>query len=464
MINKKLAKKILDLGLSTGADFSELYIEESTGNSITFDNGMVENIGNVLSSGVGIRLLKNNQSVYGYTNEIKEKSLVELVNKLANAFNSPISTSCKEFVDQKVKSINENNETYFTTPIKEKIEVLKHASEVMKSYSPLITRTTMTFVGDKKQIEIYNSDGLHVKDKKEHTRLIFKAEATKGDKHEIGFRLPGTTGTMEYFKKLDLDSIAKEVAFEAVEALDAKECPSGKMDVIIGNGTGGVLFHEACGHSLEASAVSRNMSVFTNRKGDKIASDIVNAYDDGTIPGRWGTINVDDEGHKSERTCLIKNGVLNEYLIDKFNGRRMNREANGSCRRQNYKYEPTSRMTNTFIDNGTSTVEEIIKNTKLGLYAKGFLGGSVNPVTGQFEFGCSVAYIVRDGKVCERVKGATLLGTGEEVLKNIDMIANDLDMDTGYCGAASGSIPVATGQPTLRVKNLLVGGNGGKLR
>lgn len=463
MINKKLARKVLEIGLTTGADFAELYYEEAVGNTLVLDNGIIESVGNVLTSGVGIRLLKENRSVYGYSNEIKEKNLIKLANQLAAGFNGNKATDCRDFVDQKVKSINPNNGTYFSTPVNEKINTLKQLASVMKDTSPLITRTVVAFSGDQKKIEIYNSEGLHIRDKKEHTRISLKAEAAKGDKHEMAFAIPGTTGTMKYFKKIDLNAIAKQVALEAVEALDARECPSGKMDVVIGNGTGGVLFHEACGHSLEASAVSRNLSVFAKRKGEQIASSIVNAYDDGTIPGRWGTNNIDDEGNHTERTCLIKNGVLNEYLVDRFNGRRMSHAANGACRRQSYKYEPTSRMSNTYIDNGTSTPEEIIKNTKLGLYAKSFMGGSVNPATGQFEFACSVAYIIRDGKIAERVKGATLIGTGEEVLKNIDMVGNDLDMDTGYCGAASGSIPVATGQPTLRVRNLLVGGNGGKL-
>jgi len=463
MINKKIARKVLTLGLSTGADFAELYFEDTYTHSITFDNGIVEAIGSTSSCGVGVRLLKNTRSVYGYTNKLDEKNLLSLTDKLAKAFIGKPTIVCKEFINQKVKNINKNNESYFLTPNEEKIAILKRISDVMKNTSPLISRTIAIFVGDKKKIEIYNSNGLHVKDKKEHTRLVLEAFANRGDRNEIAFSVPGTTGTMEYFKKINLDSIAKDTAKDAVEALDAIDCPSGKMPVVIGNGVGGILFHEACGHSLEASAVSCNLSVFSNRLGEQIASPLVNAYDDGTIINEWGTNNIDDEGNKTTRNCLIKNGVLNNYIIDRFYGRRMHKDANGSCRRQSYKFEPTTRMSNTYIDNGTSTPEEIIKATKLGLYAKRLGGGSVSPVTGEFEFGCTTAYIIRDGKIAERVKGATLIGTGEEVLKNIDMVANDLNMDTGYCGASSGSIPVSTGQPTLRVKAILVGGNGGKL-
>ncbi|MCF0115601.1 MAG: TldD/PmbA family protein, partial [Erysipelotrichaceae bacterium] len=226
----------------------------------------------------------------------------------------------------------------------------------------------------------------------------------------------------------------------------------------------GVLFHESCGHPLEASAVAKELSCFAHNEGELIASPIVNAYDDSTIPNAWGSIDIDDEGNKTIKRQLIKNGKLVNFMIDDFNGRRMNKEGNGSSRRQNYKYCPTSRMSNTYIDNGKSTKEEIIANTKLGLYAVSFAGGSVDPTTGEFNFGCSEAYIIRDGKIAEPVKGATLIGKGNEVLKNIDMIANDLALAEGMCGASSGSIRTSVGQPTLRVSEMLVGGRGGELK
>ena len=245
--------------------------------------------------------------------------------------------------------------------------------------------------------------------------------------------------------------------------LEAKECPSGKMPVIIGNGFGGVIFHEACGHSLEASSVSKNLSVFSNKLGTKIASDIVSAVDDGTIEGAWGSGNIDDEGNETHRNVLIKNGVLTSYLVDPFNGRRMDSKENGASRRQSYKYEPTSRMSNTFILPGKSTPEEIIKATKFGLYAKQLGGGSVNPATGEFNFVATEAYIVKDGQIAYPVKGATLIGSGKDVLMKIDMIGNDLERAQGMCGASSGSIPTDVGQPTIRVSEMTVGGRGEKI-
>ncbi|MCQ2792065.1 MAG: TldD/PmbA family protein [Bacilli bacterium] len=463
MINKSLAKLVLNEGLKTGADFAELYCEDTTAHRIVLDNGIVEAIGGTSSIGIGLRLLKGNRSVYGYTNEIKKKNLLELANKLNAAFHdAPI----KNVTDFKTIKVHDNSpiiDSYFTTPIDEKLNILKLGHETMKNYSPLIVRTTALMAANKQSVEIYNSNGLHYKDYREYLRIFFEPFASSGDKHETSFVGPAQKDGMNFLRKLDIKALATKAAHDAVEALDAKECPSGKMPVIIGNGFGGVLFHEACGHALEATAVARNLSVFANKKGQEIAAKIVTAYDDGTAPHAWGSNNIDDEGNPTNKTCLIKDGVLVNYLIDDFNGRRMNENGNGACRRESYKYEPTSRMSNTYIANGTTPVEEIIKNTKLGLYAKSLGGGSVNPVTGEFEFAVTAGYIVRNGVVMERVRGATLIGKGEEVLKNIDMVGNDLDTAPGFCGASSGYVPNEVGQPTIRVKEILVGGNGGKL-
>ena len=243
----------------------------------------------------------------------------------------------------------------------------------------------------------------------------------------------------------------------------AKECPSGKMPVIIGNGFGGVIFHEACGHSLEATSVAKGLSVFSGKKGTKIASSIVSAVDDGTILGAWGSGNIDDEGNKTQRNLLIKNGILNSYLVDNFNGRRMGEKGNGATRRQSYKFEPTSRMSNTFILPGKSTPEEIIAATKFGLYAKSMGGGSVNPATGEFNFAVNEGYIIEDGKIAYPVKGATLIGSGKDTLLKIDMVGNDLKRAQGMCGSSSGSIPADVGQPTIRVSEMTVGGRGGAI-
>ncbi len=465
MINKKQAVEILNAGLATGSDYAEIFIEDKESETITVENGKVEQNIVTHTYGAGIRLLNKLQSVYGYTNDVTKKGLLELANNLAKSFSGERVLTVEKLRNKSIKDMHTRERLSKDVPSNEKVTYLKDGDKVMKEYDPRIVRTYSSFGSTYSKVTMFNSKGIAFHDEKERSRLALMCLGVEGEKIENGFEGPGTSGGFEYFiNNVDIKELAKKVAKQTITMLGAKECPSGKMTVVIGNGGGGVIFHEACGHSLEASAVSRNLSVFANKEGQQIASSIVNAVDDGTIANEWGSNNIDDEGNKTERTVLIENGILKNYLIDDFNGRRMNKKGNGACRRQSYKFEPTSRMSNTYIMPGKSTPEEIIAATKLGLYAKSLSGGSVNPLTGEFNFGASEAYIIRDGKICEPVRGASLIGSGAEVLMNIDMIGNDLEMSQGMCGAASGSIPVDIGQPTIRVQNILVGGNGGELK
>lgn len=465
MINKKQAIEILNAGLSTGADFAEIFIEDKVSYSYSIENGKV-NVATISNTfGAGLRLLNKLQSVYGYTNDVSLKSLLELATSLSKSFNEERKITVTDLKVKNIKNKHPHLKPHAEVSSEEKIAYLKRGDKVMSEYDPRIMRTQSGLNHYENNITIINSNGFIFKDKKERARMYLMCVASENGKIETGFSGPGASAGFEYFlDKINVEELAKETAQSALTMLNAKECPSGKMPVVIGNAFGGVIFHEACGHSLEATAVAKNNSVFANKLGEKIASDVVTAYDDGTIVNGWGSNNIDDEGNPTQKTLLIEKGVLKNYLIDDFNGRRMGMKGNGACRRESYKFEPTSRMSNTYIANGTSTVDEMIKATKLGLYAKSLGGGSVNPATGEFNFSCSEAYIIRDGKVCEPVRGATLIGSGAEILKHIDMVGNDLERAQGMCGSVSGSIPVDVGQPTIRVDEILVGGNGGELK
>ena len=263
---------------------------------------------------------------------------------------------------------------------------------------------------------------------------------------------------IEMFGSIDPAYHGREAARVAHTMLHAKNCPAGNMAVAIDNGFGGVIFHEACGHALEASAVAKGNSVFANKLGEQIASTKVTAIDDGTMPNAWGSLNIDDEGNKTQRNVLIENGILKGYMIDKLNGRRMNMAVTGSSRRQSYKFQPTSRMTNTYIAAGNDKADEIIKSIEDGLYAKKLGGGSVNPVTGEFNFSVQEGYLVKNGVIQEPVRGASLIGKGSEVLMDIDMVGDNFEVAQGMCGSSSGSIPTNVGQPMIRVKKMTVGG------
>ena len=466
MISKSLAILVLNKALETGADYAEIFYENSTADGVSVENGKVNAASSSITSGVGLRLLKENRSVYGFTSDLTKKGLMALADSLNKSFSGERLLTVTKLDMIKGKNRNPVTKSYNGVSLEERIALVKEGTDEIASMNDSrIVRYIGSFSANHRFVAVFNSKGKWFKRDTEFARIAYSVVTFDGNNMETGFEGPGCQKDLSFFRnEAKPREIARKAAEVALRNLTAVECPSGKMPVVIGNGWGGVLFHESCGHPLEASAVSRGLSVFAGKGGQMIASPIVTAVDDSTIPGEWGSIDIDDEGNFGTKRVLIKDGILKDFMIDDFNGRRMGREGNGSCRRQNYKYCPTSRMSNTYIANGKSTKEEIIAATKLGLYAVGFNGGSVNPSTGEFNFGCSEAYIIRDGKIAEPVKGATLIGKGEEILKNIDMVGNDLAFGQGMCGAASGSIRTNVGQPTIRLKEITVGGRGGELK
>lgn len=384
--------------------------------------------------------------------------MVKLASELASSFEGERRVTVEELRTLKNPKKHQAKKAHDSMSDEQKVEYLRRAEKVMYEYSPLVVNAYVSLSEVDQKVEIFNSTGKAVSDVRCRTRLNFGATAQRDGEYQESFEGPGASQGLEWLDAIDPEEYGRNAAKDAVDLLDAEECPSGKMTVIIGNKFGGVLFHEACGHPLEATAISHNSSVFCGKLGTKIASDVVSAVDDGTIDGAWGSINFDDEGNPATRNQLIKDGILTGYMVDEFDGKRLGMESTGACRRQSYKYMPTTRMTNTFIDAGKSTPEEIIQATDYGLYCVSFNGGSVDPSTDKFNFGASKAYIIRNGKIDHMVKGASLIGFGYEVLMNIDMVGNDLERGQGVCGAASGSVPTDVGQPTLRVQNVTVGG------
>lgn len=465
MISKKLAIEVINQALKTGGDFAEIYYEDAIDKTIQVENGKVEMIGERQISGVGLRIEKENQSVYGHTNDVSAKSLLKLASDLSQSFNGKQLITVNDFKKQRIKHVHKKIESYLDVKNDDIIALLKRTNKIMKDYDSRIVRSISRFIIKVEDIAILNSQEKQFNDHRELGRLNLESVAFDQGKVETGFDGPGTRKGFSYFlNELDTDALAKHNAQTTIKMLNAQECPSGKFPVIIGNGWGGVIFHEACGHQLEATSVAKKVSVYSDLYNQKIGSDLVTAYDDGTIPNAWGSNNIDDEGYPTQKNKLIDKGVLTNYLIDPFNSRKMKGFVPTGCsRRESYKYAPTSRMSNTYIANGKSTKDEIIANTKLAVYAVSFGGGSVNPSTGEFNFGCSEAYLVKDGKICQPLRGATLIGKATEILHNIDMVANDLDVGQGMCGSLSGYVPTNVGQPTIRVSEITVGGRGGSI-
>jgi len=468
MISKGLAIKVLNEALATGGDYAEIYLEDTDAGSVLLENGKVETAGRRNVFGAGIRILLKTASVYGYTSDISEKSLLALAHGLAARFTGTRLFTVRSIEKQHVKVVNKIDDHIKDVAIEDKIALLRECYNAANAVDKRVIRIQDAFTDDYKQIEIFSAEGeigKQFENTEERGRLVMIAMATENGKVETSFSGPGRFAGWSWFKNtIDYKAKAADTAKKAIMMLTAAECPSGRFPVVITNGWGGVIFHEACGHSLEATATAKKLSVFSDSIGKQIANTIVSAYDDGTMPNEWGSNNIDSEGNPTQKNQLIKDGICVGFLVDKFNGRRLGMEANGVSRRQSYRFEPTSRMSNTYIAPGKDKAEDIVKDTKLGIYVANFGGGSVNPVTGEFNFSASEAYIIRDGKICEPVRGCTLIGSGKEVLMNIDRVADDVGLGQGMCGSASGSIPVNVGQPTIRIKEITVGGRGGKLQ
>ena len=458
MISKDLCSKVLQKAVSTGADYAELFAEHTLKHSIQMVDSRVDNINDTLVSGAAVRVYKGLRSVMATTVDKSEAGLLRCAEKAAEALGQGRAEIQIVLQEQPVIDLHPVRILPSSVPNSRKVEILKCAYFAARDHHEAIRQVSGSLGDTDRSILIANSEGLYTQDRQIRHRMSLNAVAEMNGETQTGSITPGSRLGLEFFEDGDPSAYGIRAAKQAVTMASAGYCPAGVMPVAIENGFGGVIFHEACGHSLEASSVAYGRSQYVGKLGQQIANPKVTAIDDGTIPNAWGSVNIDDEGHPAQRNVLIENGILKSYMIDRFNGRRMGLPSTGNARRQSYAYTPTSRMTNTFIAPGTDKNEDIIASMEYGLYAKDMGGGSVNPVTGEFNFSVSEGYIVRNGQICEPVRGASLVGKGTEVLHNIDMVGTDLDMGQGICGASSGSIPTNVGQPLIRVSSITVGG------
>lgn len=409
--------------------------------------------------GVGIRGFLGDKAIYAYTNDLSRENLLQVARRVGEALGE---VKLKDFVLNFDVGELKNRHVALLKPeqVRKDVKVgyMKRAYEAAKKYSPTIVQVQVRYWDYDQKVLIANSEGVYATDNRVKTRLMITAVAAKDGQMETGFYGPGAGMGPEFLERIDVEQAGARAARIAVRMVDAEPAPAGRMTVVISNEFGGVIFHEAVGHALEASSVARGMSVFAGKLGQQIAAPCVSAVDDATIPNGWGSANVDDEGTPTQRTLLIENGILKGYLIDKLGSRRMGMPSTGSGRRQDYTFAPTSRMSNTFILPGDYHPEEIIASVEYGLYAKTMGGGSVNPATGEFNFAVNEGYLIENGRITKPVKGATLIGKGFEVIQNIEMVGNDVARGQGMCGSYSGTIPADVGQPTIKVRDILVGG------
>ncbi len=460
MLDKQQLHQLLQLGLSTGADFAELFFEDTNAYVTRVFNGEVTSVDMSNTYGVGVRLIQGVDVVYGYTNDTTYESIASVITGLIASFNGPASSVAPIGTAKPYK--NTIKKPPRSVSSKEKAQKLIALSNRIKAYDARIIQAVTQLLETEQQILVVNSEGIYQDDVRTYARVVMMAVAQENGVMQQAFEGPGRFMGVEIFDEVAMEPLADEAAESAIKLLDAVDMTPQVMPVVIHNGFGGVIFHEACGHPLEATAVAKGLSPFTGKMGEKIGSDVVTAYDDGNVEGAWGRLNFDDEGKPTQKNLLIENGVLKGYLIDYRNARKMKMAPTGSGRRQNYKFAPTSRMNSTYIAPGNDNVDDIIADTEYGLFAKKMGGGQVNTSTGEFNFAVQEGYMIEKGKLTTPVRGAMLIGQGKDVLFKIDRVANNLDFGQGMCGSISGSIPTDVGQPTIRVQGMTVGGAGGK--
>ena len=459
-IDQALLDRVLARALEKGGDFADIYIENRISRQIVMEESVFRGGLYGVSQGAGIRVIPGNKTGYAYTEELTKEKLLR-----AAEVASFVARGAEKGVGKPVSVTDRTSYVTVKVPLQQvaddqRLQILKRADEAARDYDRRIKMTSIEYNDEIRSRIIATSEGVYLQD--ELPLLFFIVQAMSDDgtnRHMARERLSYHSG-FEMFETVSPETVARNAAREAIDMLGAKDAPAGIMDVVMQNGWGGVLVHEAVGHPLEADNIAKGVGAFTGKLGKKVASDCFTMIDDGTIPNFRGTINFDDEGTPAAKNILIENGVLKGYMTDILSARQLNMPRTGNGRRESFRYIPIPRMTNTYIEKGNDNPEDILASTPKGIYVQSLSGGSVNPVTGVFNFTCREAYLIENGRKTTPVKGATLIGSCLDVISNIDAVGNDLDFGPGICGKGQ-SAEVTAGQPTVRIRGINVGGSRG---
>ena len=460
MIEQLVLEEVLGVAMRTGGEFAEVFAEDRRNASAVLDDGRVEELTSGRDRGAGIRVVVGDTTGFAHTADLTEAGLIAAAEAAAAAARGGGGGTNIVALDRRSASRGYDIETYpGDVPKARKVELLGRANDAARAVGGAISQVSVSYGDNRRHILVANSDGLFVEDDTVRTFFAVSCVATGDAGMQTGRESVGHTIGFEMFDLYDVDQLGRNAADRALTKLAARPAPSGQMPVVIGSGGGGVLFHEACGHGLEADLVAKGASVFRGRVGQQVASKGVTVVDDGTMEREWGNIAVDDEGNPAQRNVLIEDGVLTDYMWDHLRARKEGRRSSGNGRRQSYQNLPMVRMTNTYLLAGEEDPESIIASTPKGVYVKHLGGGQVNTATGDFVFGMTEAYLIEDGKITEPLREGNLIGNGPEVLQRIDALGNDFAMGPpGTCGKDGQGVPVGDGVPTLRVSSLTIGG------
>jgi TldD protein len=452
--------RVLAKALATGGEFAEVFAEDRRGSVMALDDGRVEDISSGHERGAGIRVVAGNTTGFAHTADLSERGLLSAAQAASAAARSGGAGVRPVALSSSARPSPSPVEVFPAGVAKsDKVELLRRADAAARQAGSDVRQLRANYRDSRRRVLVANSDGVFGRDDQVRVRFGVSAVAHGDTGMQTGNESVGATMGFEIFDRQDVEELAQSAAHRALAKLRARPAPSGTMPVVIRSGTGGVLFHEACGHGLEADHIAKAVSVFTGRVGEQVASPLVTLVDDGTMGHEWGALAIDDEGHPTARNVLIENGVLTDYMWDWLRARKDGRASSGNGRRQSYQHLPMVRMTNTFLMAGTESPEEIIRQTPRGVYVAQLGGGQVNTATGDFVFGMTEAYLIEDGRLTEPLRDANLIGNGPQVLRDIDVIGNDFSMGfPGTCGKQGQGVPVGMGQPTLRVQALTIGG------
>jgi TldD protein len=456
LVPPELATAVIRRALARGGDFGELYAEDRRGFALTLDDGRIERPQEGHERGACVRVVRGDSTYYGYVDGLAEDDLLRVAESVAQAVRGDAREPAALAAAVAAGS-HRVSQPPADVEAARKAELLRGGDDTARGASAEVAQVRMGYAESHSVVEVFNSDGVAASDDRTRVRLSAQVVARRDGRVETGTDTRGGHAGFELLSERP-EQVAESAAQKALALLDAVDAPTGRLPVVVGNGFGGVLLHEAVGHGLEADAVQKRASVYAGKVGERLGQPGIVAYDDGARANAWGSSGIDDEGTPTQRTTIVEDGVLTSFLYDGLRARKDGVQSTGNGRRESFRHVPVPRMTNTYFAPGDASKDDLIASVDRGLYAVSFGGGQVEPATGDFVFGVSEGYLIEGGRVTAPVRGATLVGNGLEALMAVDGVADDLAIATGYCGKAGQQVPAGVGQPHVRIRELTVGG------
>lgn len=460
MLDEADVRKTLTAALATGGDWSEVYAERRDATSLSLADRRVEAISSARDLGVGVRVAKGARSAYAYTNVLTRDGLLSAARAAAAGLREDAHASVADLTREMPATTHPAREDPAAVETAAKVALARRAEDAAWSAGPEVRQVMVSYADTSQRVFIANSFG-HLSDTvRVRTRLAAQVVAARDDLVQTGFEGPGAAKGWELYAEVDAAEVGATAAGRALRLLDSRPAPAGEMTVVLNAGGGGVLFHEACGHGLEGDGLAKDTSVYARTAGKRVGSELFSGVDDASMAGEWGSFSFDDEGVPAQRTVLFDAGVQVGRMTDRISAGKLGAEVTGNGRRQSYASVPQPRMTNSIVLPGTSDPAAIVADVEYGLYADGLGGGEVNPATGDFVFGVTEAYLIERGELTARLRGANLIGNGQQAIALVDAVGSDFAMKQGMCGKGGQWVPVGFGTPTMRIARLTIGGTG----